>query len=86
MNGENEITKDYGCETFVQALAITGAVAIAACALSFVGNIGMSRSEIADCNKWAQQAEEYPSRLFFITQWQKDQCDAHKITINAHVK
>lgn len=47
--------------------------------------IGLDRNEMVECNKWQAQAEEFPARVYYIAQWQKDQCDAHGITINASV-
>lgn len=46
-------------------------------------NTSVSRSEVVDCLKWQSYAEAYPN--FWLTQWQKEQCDAHNITVNAPV-
>lgn len=46
--------------------------------------IGVQRTEEAECNKWATQAEKYPD--YYITQWQADQCEYHGVEINAPVK
>ena len=46
--------------------------------------VGTSRSENAECIKWSQEADAYPG--FFLAPWQKDQCDAHGVIINAAVK
>ncbi len=46
--------------------------------------IGFARQEITECNKWQQEAAVYPG--YYLSKWQKDQCDAHKIFINAEVK
>ncbi len=54
--------------------------------LGFVAilNVGIDKSEVADCMKWAGQADVYPA--FYVTQWQHDQCSSHGVTINAPVK
>lgn len=46
--------------------------------------VGTGRSEVMECNKWNQEADAYPG--FYLAHWQKDQCDAHGIVINAPVK
>lgn len=46
--------------------------------------IGSDRNEIVECNKWQQQAKEYPN--FYLTKWQDDQCKAHDIVIQAQVE
>ncbi len=46
---------------------------------------GNGQQEVVDCNKWAQQAQDYP-RTFFLAKWQDEQCRAHGITINAPIK
>ncbi len=50
----------------------------------FVLNIGMSRSEVVDCLKWQQQAEDYPA--FYLLKWQAEQCQAHNIDIDAPIR
>lgn len=42
-------------------------------------------NEIVSCQKLEQFATE-GYRVFYITSWQKDMCDAHEIFINAPVK
>jgi hypothetical protein len=34
--------------------------------------IGLERQEKYECNKWAEQAKEYP--YFYYTDWQIEQC------------
>lgn len=46
--------------------------------------VAMTKGEIAECMKWQQQANQYP--LFFMSDWQKAQCEAHNIIVNAQVK
>jgi len=49
---------------------------------AFVYSIG--NSESLECSKWKDQAGQYPG--YYITQWQADQCSAHKVEINAPIK
>lgn len=46
--------------------------------------VGFGRGEEVECYKWQNQAAQYPN--FYLTTWQKGQCDAHQIIINAPVK
>ncbi len=46
--------------------------------------VGENRQERADCIGWSVDAETFDQ--FFLTQWQKDQCDAQGIKINAPVR
>jgi hypothetical protein len=64
-------------------LTIAG-IAVAALIFAMILNVGIDKSEMADCMKWAGQADAYPA--FYLTQWQADQCKAHHIIINATVK
>ena len=47
-------------------------------------NYGVNKQEVVDCLTWQQQADVYPA--FYLLKWQKDQCDAHHITVNAPMK
>lgn len=47
------------------------------------GLAGIDKQETVECLKWKNEASAYPS--YFIVKWQKDQCDAHNIAINAVV-
>jgi ssDNA-specific exonuclease RecJ len=40
--------------------------------------------EIQECLTWQKQSAEHPD--YYITKWQKGQCDAHQIIINSPVK
>lgn len=60
----------------VLAFAIAGILAI----ISY----GISLSEYAECENWKDQAQKFPG--YYITQWQKQQCDAHQVEIGAPVK
>lgn len=46
--------------------------------------VGTGKSELSECTKWSQEASVYPG--FYLAQWQKNQCDAHGVVINAEVK
>ena len=57
---------------------------VALAAGAFIGiMIGTGRSETAECLKWQNDAIGRP--LYYITTWQKEQCDAHGIQISAPV-
>jgi len=47
-------------------------------------NAGFKKQEIVDCYHLVGQSEEFAN--FYITNWQKEMCDAHGISINAEVK
>ena len=53
-------------------------------AFLFILNMGMNKNEVVECLKWQNQASEYPS--FYLLQWQRDQCEAHNISIDAIIK
>jgi len=73
------------------------ALSIVACVVVMIGcSIGaymliahsFNLSEKSECLKWQAQAEEYrqgKKDLFYLTQWQADQCEAHGILINAPI-
>lgn len=46
--------------------------------------VGLDRQAKADCETWRNQAEEYEA--FYLTKWQKEQCDAVGVEVNAPVK
>ena len=46
--------------------------------------MGFKKEEQVSCHKWQEHAEQFAG--FYLTQWQKDQCDAHGIEINAPVQ
>jgi len=52
---------------------------------------GADKQEVADCNKWEKQTQEYErynektQTGFYITKWQDEQCKAHGIKIDATV-
>ena len=57
---------------------------------SYVVVVGWGKQEVVECLQWQQQAKDFggiaPASQFYIRQWQKDQCDAHGITVIAPVK
>lgn len=66
--------------------AIITTVAFTALAILLVLAIlvGTSKSELAECQKWSQEADAYPG--YFLASWQKSQCDANGVIINVPVK
>lgn len=60
-------------------IVIATTVAIFACL-----KVGLDRNEAVECDKWLAQSAEYDG--FYLLQWQKNQCTARGIFINAPVK
>jgi len=50
----------------------------------YVVNGSIERHEIAECKTWKIYSKEYKG--FYLTDWQKKQCDNYGIIINAPVK
>ena len=50
----------------------------------FIFELGVERTEKAECLNWQDQALELPN--FFLTGWQKQQCDRYQIEIDAPVE
>lgn len=52
----------------------------------FVSSISdaMDKDEINECRQWQEYAAQFDG--FYLVQWQKDQCDAHSVIINAPVR
>jgi len=46
--------------------------------------VGISRNERVECLKWQRHSEQFVG--FYLTEWQKAQCDYHGIEINAPVR
>ncbi len=65
-------TKKENILTFLVLAAIIVAMFIALF-------VGVGKSEKLECLKWQKEAEEYPD--FFLTEWQKKQCEHHKVEI-----
>ena len=64
----------------LQAIIISTFVLFILAALMLMG---VKNEEKVSCHKWQTQATEYPG--FYLLEWQKEQCDAHGIQINAPV-
>lgn len=48
-------------------------IAIIIVAILFIGiRTGIEKTELNECEKWAEQADQYPD--FNYTSWQKKQC------------
>lgn len=88
MQNETIVIADYSIKGFekVMRMALLAIVILAGIALLYFAlSIGISRSEIAECDTWSQQAKEFPSQ-FYLLSWQDQQCRAHGIVINAPIK
>jgi len=66
---------------FVISLALM--VAVISLAVVMIYN-SINSSEKNECNKWKVQSTQYVG--FYLTQWQKDQCDVHDIIIDTLIK
>lgn len=64
-------------------LAVIGAI-IVTIAVTLMISDSLFKTEKFECYQLQNQAGEYTD--FYITQWQKDQCDSYDIIINAPVK
>lgn len=64
----------------VQVVSVIAAVAVT----YVVFFAAMNNQEKAECIGWQEEAQTLPD--YFITEWQKMQCDAHSIAINAPVR
>lgn len=53
-------------------------------AMLAIFTIGLGSSEKNECVKWREQSKQY--KEFYLTKWQKDQCDHYNISIDAPVK
>lgn len=62
---------------------IVGAM-VAIALISAVVSYAVDRDEIHECHTWASQAAQYSG--YYITQWQKQECDAHRIFVTGVVK
>ena len=52
--------------------------------LGFIFKGMIEKQERLECEKWQEWAEEYPN--FYLTEWQKDQCEYHQIIIEVPIK
>lgn len=53
-------------------------------ALAILAAHSIGQSDAIECQKWAKDAQQYPA--YYITSWQKAQCDYWSTPINAPVK
>lgn len=44
---------------------------------------GLDRQEVVECNQWKEQSNQFAG--FYLTEWQKEQCDAHGVEVQAQV-
>ena len=52
----------------------------------WIASKAIGRSEEVECWKWKQQAIDYKNVGFYLTKWQKAQCDHYRIDIDAPVQ
>lgn len=45
--------------------------------------LGANSSEIAECKQWQEYAAKYQG--FYLVNWQKEQCEAQGVEVNAPV-
>jgi hypothetical protein len=66
-------------------LALFGAIIVVGLFFSAISK-GVLKGEIAHCLKLEAQSKDYhDSRVFYITQWEKEMCDIHGVYVNAPV-
>lgn len=65
-------------------LTLSFVVAVLLVLLAICFLYGTNKQEVADCQTWQKQSKEFAG--FYITKWQKAQCDAHNITLTAPVQ
>jgi len=54
--------------------------------LILIASKGISGSEETECLQWKRQAIDYKDVGFYLTGWQKAQCDHYHIDIDAPVQ
>lgn len=69
---------------WVHALIIAVSIAVGMGLIIGLVTFALDSTEEQECRAWKDQAVEYPN--FYITSWQKQQCDFHQISIEAPVK
>lgn len=53
--------------------------------LSYLLTFGaVHKNEIIECKKWLEHSYQFPE--FYLTQWQKDQCESYDIRIDSQIK
>jgi len=65
-------------------ITITLLVIVSVFSLIFTISSGIQRGEKVECYEWQRQSEQFVG--FYLTEWQKSQCDFHDIVINAPVR
>lgn len=45
---------------------------------------GINKQEQSECETWKAEAKEFPG--YYLVSWQRDQCAAHGVEIDAPVK
>jgi len=69
----------------MKKLLIAIALILSLAALLSGLSVGLNRAERAECIEWQRQSADY-ARLFYLTKWQAEQCEAHGVVIKAPVK
>lgn len=52
--------------------------------MAAIANWAVDEKEQGDCQTWATQATQFPE--YYITHWQKQQCDRWKVDISAPIR
>ncbi len=73
--------KMYILEKIVAVIIIVAFLLLALSAAIVLVKRGFAAHEINECQKWQQEAIDYSDKGYFITDWQKAQCDHHDIQI-----
>lgn len=68
----------------VKNFAITLIVIASLIGLFYAVTSALDRAERVECYKWQRHSEQFVG--FYLTEWQKSQCDYHGIDINAPVR
>ena len=77
MRNHNYIVKTLKSAMYIIVALFVGAVMIAGIEKAFL------IQEENECMQWQEQAKEFPS--FYLTTYQKEQCDRHRIDIDARI-
>lgn len=77
------VERDYAKEYEKSSLAIL-LVMVGFIASLLLMSWGMDRNERVECNSWKAQSAQFPA--FYLTKWQKEQCDTQGIAISAPIK
>jgi len=66
---------DNGINLFLGIVTVFGLIIL----MSWVLPMAFDKQMKAECYTWQKQAEQYP--LFYLTEWQEEQCDELGIEI-----